>query len=645
MSLVRTNDNCIGCNRCIKACSSMGANVAVEKGRGNVIDVDPVKCIACGACLDACEHDAREFVDDVEQFFEDLKKGVKISVLIAPAFLADYPNDYERYLGMLKKLGVNRFISISFGADICTWGYIKYITEHNFYGGISQPCPAVVGYIERYVPELIPKLMPVQSPMMCGAIYVKKYMNVPDKLAFISPCIAKKNEIDDPNNRGYVSYNLTFKHLVQYLKAHPVSGATPYTDEIEYGLGSIYPMPGGLKENVYWLLGEDAMVRQMEGEHHMYEYLQRNKDRLKNGKTSYLFVDALNCTSGCLYGPGTEVRANMDEDVFMAIQKIKADSKNDSKRSAWGRKLTPAKRLAALNKQFANLNLNDFVRKYTDRSRECAYKIPNERELESIYATMKKDTQEKRHIDCGCCGYESCYEMAVAIYNGFNHHHNCVHYIKDLAYEEKDLAIALRDEIEKTHEEMRQKKIQLADEISENFKTLRDSIKEIETSSNNNAESTTSITDEMADVDKIATGLKNVLSVIEGYLEKLEKNNTDVIAISSQTNLLALNASIEAARAGEAGKGFAVVAEEIKTLADGSKTTADDSNKNNNDIRTTVEQLVSEAEKLSAIVDNVNAKAGDLMAVAEKTVSSISVMNDVAGSVEDSLKQILTDDE
>ena len=103
MSLVRTNDNCIGCNKCIKACSSMGANVAAERGRGNVIDVDPVKCIACGACLDVCEHNAREYVDDVDKFFEDLKKGEKISVLIAPAFLANYPNEYEKILGMLKK--------------------------------------------------------------------------------------------------------------------------------------------------------------------------------------------------------------------------------------------------------------------------------------------------------------------------------------------------------------------------------------------------------------------------------------------------------------------------------------------------------------------------------------------------------------
>nr|MCR4741006.1 4Fe-4S dicluster domain-containing protein [Lachnospiraceae bacterium] len=516
MELVKTNSNCIGCNRCIKACPSLGANMAVEIENRNVIEVVPEKCIACGACIDACEHDAREYIDDVPQFFEDLKRGEKISVLIAPAFLANYPNDYEKYLGMLKKLGVNRFISISFGADITTWGYIKYITEHKFFGGISQPCPAVVGYIERHLPELLPKLMPVQSPMMCGAIYVKKYMNVPDKLAFISPCIAKKNEIDDPNNKGIVSYNLTFSHLVEYLKNNPVTGYTPYKDEIEYGLGSIYPMPGGLKENVYWLLGEDALVRQMEGEHHMYEYLERNKDRIRSDKTQYLFIDALNCTNGCLYGPGVDARKTMDENTFLTIQKIKAASKNDSKKSAWGRKLTPEKRLEALNKQFEKLDLNDFVRKYTDRSKTCSYKEPTEAQIEAIFNDMEKNTKEKRHIDCGCCGYHTCRDMARAIFNGINHKHNCVHYIKDLAYEEKEKAVALADEVQATREEMRDKKASIAEEINQNFQHLITSIEQIEDASADNAKQTSGISDAMNEIERFTEDLKEVLSTIEG---------------------------------------------------------------------------------------------------------------------------------
>ena len=202
----------------------------------------------------------------------------------APACKANYPDEYEAVLGGLKKLGVNRFISISFGADITTWGYLNYVQKYNFTGGISQPCPAVVGYIERYVPELLPKLFPVQSPLMCGAIYCRKELGITDKLAFISPCIAKKLEMEEPENKGLVQYNVTFDHLMKYVREHNVKGAF-CTDEIEYGLGSIYPMPGGLKENVNWFLCEDAIIRQIEGEKHMYHYLEREKERIAKGET------------------------------------------------------------------------------------------------------------------------------------------------------------------------------------------------------------------------------------------------------------------------------------------------------------------------------------------------------------------------
>jgi dissimilatory sulfite reductase (desulfoviridin) alpha/beta subunit len=126
-SIVYTNDNCIGCNKCIKVCSAIGACVSkVENGKAR-IDVDGSKCVACGSCMDVCVHGAREYVDDTVRFLEDLKNGDEISVLLAPAFKANYPDDYERVIGGLKKLGVKRVISVTFGADITTWGYLNYI--------------------------------------------------------------------------------------------------------------------------------------------------------------------------------------------------------------------------------------------------------------------------------------------------------------------------------------------------------------------------------------------------------------------------------------------------------------------------------------------------------------------------------------
>lgn len=74
--LVRTNDNCVGCNKCIGVCSCMGAMVARQEPDGrNIIEVDGAKCVACGACFDACEHGAREYVDDTEAFFQALQRG------------------------------------------------------------------------------------------------------------------------------------------------------------------------------------------------------------------------------------------------------------------------------------------------------------------------------------------------------------------------------------------------------------------------------------------------------------------------------------------------------------------------------------------------------------------------------------------
>ena len=449
-SIVFTNDNCIGCNKCINVCSAVGASVSIEEGDREWIEVDGTKCVGCGSCIDACVHGAREYKDDTERFFNDLKNGEQISLLLAPAFKANYPDEYESVLGGLKNMGVNRIISVAFGADITTWGYIKYIQENDFIGGISQPCPALVSYIEKYIPELIPKLFPVQSPLMCAATYARKEMGITDKFAFISPCIAKKMEIDDEKNAGLVQYNVTFEHLMKYVNEHDIHGDLAHS-EVEYGLGSFYPTPGGLAENVRWFLGDQVYIRQIEGEKKLYEWLHKNEDRIKNDETPFLFIDALNCDKGCICGTAVNPEKADTDDALYALLDIREQSKKDTEGDAWSRPDTPEERLANFNKQFEKLNLDDYLREYTDKSEECKYEIPSEEELDEIFNSMNKTTPESRLINCTCCGYDSCKQMATAIYNGFNHRDNCIYYEKTMVHElEIENAFVVEDARTKT---------------------------------------------------------------------------------------------------------------------------------------------------------------------------------------------------
>lgn len=640
MQLVYTNDKCIGCNKCIRACSCLGACVADESDGSARINVDGDRCIACGACIHACEHGAREFRDDTEEFFNALRNGERISILLAPAFKANYPREYEKVLGALKAAGVNRIISISFGADITTWAYLNYINQNNFLGGISQPCPAIVGYIEKYQPELLPKLFPVHSPMMCGAVYAKKYMNVTDKLAFISPCIAKWNEIHDPNCGGYISYNVTFDHLIKYINANRLSGPDA-TDEIEYGLGSIYPMPGGLKENVYWFLGKDVYIRQVEGDKHVYHYFQKHGGDIKAGRNKEVFVDALNCAAGCLYGTAVEDSKAETDDALFALSEIEKASKK--KFGTWSEGSTPKKRFDALNKQFKDLNLNDFIRKYTDKSNMASFKTPSNAELNAIYNEMHKTTPESRKINCECCGYETCELMATAIHNGFNKKENCIHFVKDEIAAKHDETLALSSEIEQDKDSAVAKQQLIQDTIAEVnglFTNLYDSVDQMVSGNETNAHESTQISQSVNDVQEFCTKLKESLNVIRKYIQELSANNDQVVKIASQTNLLALNASIEAARAGEMGKGFAVVATEINQLAVSSKETANKSNENQALIVQSINEILDDTDNLISVIAEVNNNTQNLAATSEELAATSNSIIDTANDVKALLQKL-----
>ena len=503
----------VGCNRCIRVCPVEEANIAYIENGLTKVRIDSDKCIACGACLTACNHDSRNFVDDTERFFEDLAKGEAISVFCAPASRANL-DGWDQVLALLRKSGVRKIYDVSLGADICTWAHIRYIQKYKPKSVITQPCPAIVDYILLHNNELLPALSPIHSPMMCTAIYMRKYQGITEKIAAISPCIAKANEFEETGH--IVSYNVTFAKLAEYIKSHnltlPVQGSG--YDHAESALGSIYSMPGGLKENVEFMIGKGLRIDKSEGQSVVYDALDAFGKADKADLPA--IFDVLNCPEGCNLGTGCHHSKSLFE-VNSSMAQARQDAVD-------GR--DPAYFEEMYSKFDETLKLEHFVRRYY--AKPARNITVNDEAIEDAFQQLGKHDQTERSFNCGACGSDTCEAMAIKIAKKVNTSENC---------------------IQKAHSDMHSKHAAVLNWQEQNAGAIQ------------------SIQHDISNIKSISDQIVGNVSSVDEMIHAYEAMAKDVDKIASNIHMISLNASIEAARAGEHGKSFAVVADAIRTLA------------------------------------------------------------------------------
>ena len=393
--LTLKKSNCKNCYKCIRHCP-----VKSIRFSGNQAHIIGNECILCGHCFVVCPQNAKQIVDDTEKVRVLLQSGAPVVVSLAPSFIANYAGvGIESMRAALKKLGFYDVEETAVGATIVKREYDRILQDEHRDIVISSCCHSLNLLIQKYFPSCLPYLADVLSPMQAHCTDIKK--RIPDaKTVFIGPCVAKKDEAN--HYEGIVDATLTFEELSAWLKEENITPEQK-NDSTDKSLARFFPTTGGILKTMSQA-AQDYTYFAIDGVENCIAALKDVED----GKAHKCFIEMSACAGSCISGPVMEKHRLNPVSDYAAVAGYAGKSDFEVEQPE----------AVEIKKMFEYI---------PQRSAK-----PSDFEINQILRQMGK-FKPSQELNCGSCGYDTCREKAVAIYQGKAEISMCLPYLKDKA--------------------------------------------------------------------------------------------------------------------------------------------------------------------------------------------------------------------
>ena len=392
--LTLKKSNCKNCYKCIRHCP-----VKSIRFSGNQAHIIGNECILCGQCFVVCPQSAKEISSETEKVRVLIQSGAPVVVSLAPSFVANYDGvGITAMKKALKKLGFYDVEETAIGASIVKTEYEKMLAAEDRDVIISSCCHSVNLLIQKYFPQELPYLAHIMSPMQAHAADIKK--RIPQaKVVFVGPCVAKKDEAE--YYEGLVDGVLTYEDLAKWMEAENVT-LERETDSDEFSRARFFPTTGGILKTMAKV--SDYTYMAIDGVENCIAAL---KD-IERGEVHKCFIEMSACVGSCVGGPVMEKYHRSPIKDYAAVAKYagEKDFKVEQPDSL------------SLHKTFTVI--------------EKKLSTPSEYEIQEILRKMGK-TRPEDMLNCGSCGYDTCREKAIAIFQGNAEINMCLPYLEQKA--------------------------------------------------------------------------------------------------------------------------------------------------------------------------------------------------------------------